>query len=52
VNEIQRVHLVYPECNRMSTPDAIGRNLNLSLEKLYEVITYNYNEYRTIIPGK
>ena len=52
MNEIQRVHLVYPECNRMSTPDAIGRNLKLSLEKLYEVITYNYNEYRTIIPGK
>ena len=52
VKNIKRVHLVYPVGNKISTPDAIGQNLKLSLEKFYEVITYNYDEYRTIIPGK
>jgi len=51
VNEIQRVHLVYPAGNRISTPDAIGRNLKLSLEKFYEVKTYNYDQLKTIHPG-
>ncbi len=51
MNEIQRVHLVYPVGNRISTPDAIGRNLKLSLEKFYEVKTYNYDQLKTIHPG-
>ena len=52
MNRIKRVHLIYPVGNKISTPDAIGRNLKLSLENVYEVITYNYDEYRTINPGK
>ena len=51
MNEIQRVHLVYPAGTRISTPDAIGRNLKLSLEKFYEVKTYNYDQLKTIHPG-
>ena len=52
MNRIKRVHLIYPVENKISTPDAIGRNLKLSLEKFYEVITYNYDEYHTIHPGE
>ena len=52
MNRIKRVHLIYPGGNKISTPDAIVRNLKLSLENVYEVITYNYDEYRTINPGK
>ena len=52
MNRIKRVHLIYPVGNKISTPDAIGRNLKLSLENVYEVITYNYDEYHTINPGK
>ena len=52
MNRIKRVHLIYPVGNKSSTPDAIVRNLKLSLENVYEVITYNYDEYRTINPGK
>ena len=52
MNRIKRVHLIYPVGNKISTPDAICRNLKLSLENVYEVITYNYDEYRTINPGK
>ena len=51
MNEIQRVHLVYPVGNRISTPDAIGRNLKLSIEKFYEVKTYDYAQLKTIHPG-
>ena len=52
MNRIKRVHLIYPVGNKISTPDAIGRNIKLYLEKFYEVITYNYDEYRTIHPGE
>ena len=52
MKNIKRVHLVYPVGNKVSTPDAIGRNLKLYLEKFYQVITYNYDEYRTIHPGE
>ena len=52
MNRIKRVHLIYPVGNKISTPDAIGRNLKLSLENVYEVIPYNSDEYRTINPGK
>ena len=52
MKNIKRVHLVYPVGNKISTPDAIGRHLKISLENFYEVITYNYDEYRTIHPGK
>ena len=52
MNRIKRVHLIYPVGNKISTPDAIGRNLKLSVENAYEVITYNYDEYRTKNPDK
>ena len=52
MNRIKRVHLKYPVGNKISSSDAIDRNLKLSLENVCEVITYNYDEYRTINPGK
>ncbi|MBC8257392.1 MAG: hypothetical protein H8E38_00090 [SAR324 cluster bacterium] len=52
MSRIKRVHLIYPVGNKISTPDAIGRNIKQYLEKFYEVITYNYDEYRTIHPGE
>ena len=52
MNRIKRVHLIYPVGNKISSSDAIDRNLKLSLENVCEVITYNYDEYRTINPGK
>ena len=52
MEKIEKVHLIYPAGNKISTPDAIGRNLKMYLENIYEVLTYNYDEYRTIKPGK
>jgi glycosyltransferase involved in cell wall biosynthesis len=52
VNEIQRVHLVYPVGDKISTPDAIGRHLKFALEKNYQVTTYNYDEIKIIQPGE
>jgi hypothetical protein len=51
VKKIKRVHLVYPVGNKISTPDTIGRHLKLALEKYYQVITYNYDQFKTIHPG-
>jgi len=52
VKNIKRVHLVYPVGNKVSTPDAIGRQLKKSLEQHYEVITYNYDTFQIIKPEK
>jgi len=37
VNDILRVHLVYPLGNRISKPDTIGQNLKHTLEKFYNL---------------
>ena len=51
MKNIKRVHLVYPVGNKISTPDTIGRHLQLALEKHYQVKTYNYDEIKVIKPG-
>jgi glycosyltransferase involved in cell wall biosynthesis len=45
-----RVHLVYPHSGRISTPDAIGRELGRRLEARYEVIYYNWTDKGVIVP--
>lgn len=45
-----RVHLVYPHGNRISTPDAIGRELGRCLEARYEVIYYDWFDRGVISP--
>ena len=37
MNDILRVHLVYPLGNRISKPDTIGQNLKHTLEKFYNL---------------
>ena len=51
MKKIKKVHLVYPVGNKIKTPDAIGRHLKQSIEKDYQVTTYNYDEYKIISPG-
>ena len=51
MNKINKVHLVYPVGNKISTPEAIGRHLKNYIEKHYEVKTYNYDQYKIISPG-
>jgi len=51
VKKIKKVHLVYPVGKKINTPDAIGRHLKQSIEKDYQVTTYNYDEYKIISPG-
>ena len=51
MGKINKVHLVYPVGNKISTPEAIGRHLKNYLEKNYEVKTYNYDQYKIISPG-
>jgi len=50
MTNIKRVHLVYPVGNKISTPDTIGRNLELALGKKYHVTTHNYDEIKIIKP--
>jgi glycosyltransferase involved in cell wall biosynthesis len=45
-----RIHLVYPHGERISTPDAIGREVGGRLEKLYEVLYYNWTDQGVIVP--
>ena len=52
MKRIKKVHLVYPVGNKINTPDAIGRHLKQSIEKDYQVTTYNWDEYKTISPGR
>jgi len=51
VKKIKHVHLVYPVGKNINTPDTIGRHLKKSIEKDYQVTTYNYDEYKIISPG-
>ena len=51
MNRINKVHLVYPIGNKISTPEAIGQNLKSYIEKNYEVKIYNYDQYKIIYPG-
>ena len=44
------VHLVYPHGNRISTPDAIGRELGRRLEATYEVAYHDWSELGLIKP--
>lgn len=46
----RRVHLVYPHSSRISTPDAIGRELGRRLEARYEVIYHDWFEKGVIRP--
>ena len=50
IDDRARVHLVYPHGNRISTPDAIGRELGRRLEKRYEVIYHNWFDRDVIQP--
>ena len=51
MKNIKRVHLVYPVGNKISTPDAIGRQLKKSLEQHYDVKTYDFDALEIIKPG-
>jgi hypothetical protein len=45
-----RVHLVYPHGDRISTPDAIGRELGRRLEKKYAVVYHDWADHYVIEP--
>jgi glycosyltransferase involved in cell wall biosynthesis len=45
-----RVHLVYPHGDRISTPDAIGRELGRRLQTRYTVIYHDWSERDAIEP--
>jgi glycosyltransferase involved in cell wall biosynthesis len=45
------VHLVYPHGPRVSTPDAIGRNVRERLQERFRVVPYDWDEMRVIKPG-
>ena len=49
---MNRIHLVYPSGSRISTPDAIGRNLAQRLRKQYnyEVVQHNWSDTTVIQP--
>ena len=49
-NTSTRVHLVYPHGNRISAPDAIGRELGRRLEVKYEVIYHDWSDRGVIKP--
>lgn len=49
---MKTVHLIYPHGQRISCPDAIGRNLGLHLEKSYRVKYYSLESPETIYPGQ
>ncbi|MDF1514948.1 MAG: hypothetical protein P1S60_14150 [Anaerolineae bacterium] len=48
-----KIHLVYPSGPRISTPDAIGRNLALQLRERfsYEVILHKWSSAEIILPN-
>lgn len=49
---MKTVHLIYPHGNRISCPDAIGRNLGKHLASHgYNVSLYDWSDGRTILPG-
>lgn len=45
-----RVHLVYPHGDRISTPDAVGRELGRRLEARYPVIYHDWSDRDLIEP--
>jgi glycosyltransferase involved in cell wall biosynthesis len=45
------VHLVYPHGARVSTPDAIGRNVGRYLERSYRVVYHDWDERGVIRPN-
>lgn len=47
-----RVHLVYPHEERVSCPDAIGRNLSRQLSPRYDVRLYDWDSAKSIEPGR
>ncbi len=47
---MKTIHLVYPHGQRISTPDAIGRNLGQRLAEHYQVIYYDWDSFQTIKP--
>lgn len=49
-NQATRVHLVYPHRNRISAPDAIGRELGRRLEARYAVIYHDWSDRDLIRP--
>jgi glycosyltransferase involved in cell wall biosynthesis len=49
-NQAVRIHLVYPHGNRISTPDAIGRELGRRLETRYKVMYHDWSERDAIVP--
>jgi glycosyltransferase involved in cell wall biosynthesis len=46
----RRIHLVYPHGDRISTPDAIGRELGRRLQTSYEVVYYDWWQLGIIEP--
>jgi hypothetical protein len=51
IGPIERVHLIYPHSERISNPDAIGRETGRRLEARYEVLYYDWFELGVIKPG-
>ena len=49
---MRRVHLIYPHADRISCPDAIGRNLAEHLAANYEIQHYDWDDHSTIRPGQ
>lgn len=45
------IHLIYPHGSKISTPDAIGRNLAASLAKKYNVRLYDWDSSQKIGPN-
>jgi glycosyltransferase involved in cell wall biosynthesis len=45
------VHFIYPHGQSISCPDAIGRNVGKRLSKRYQIIHYDWNDFRVIQPG-
>jgi glycosyltransferase involved in cell wall biosynthesis len=48
---MKTVHLVYPHGDRISCPDAIGRELAVRLRKRYNVVLHNWDDTDAIEPG-
>jgi glycosyltransferase involved in cell wall biosynthesis len=48
---MKTVHLVYPHGDRISCPDAIGRELAVRLRERYNVVLHDWDDTDTIEPG-
>ena len=51
MNGRRRLHLVYAHGDRISTPDAIGRELGKRLESRYDVVYHNWHDRGIIEPA-